>query len=432
MLKQFLRLYLLIMIPTVLLFILGSWGLNQFNDRSFVEGVRGGMKIRYSWVLNVLKSEPSSQWAATLESARRVFPNGSRIETEAEANRYLSPNAGERARLARGEVALVPLANGRTYAYQRVAGTPYVIGSDMILTSSSSIASYLSLVLFAALAVAPILWFWFRPFWRDLERLQGMTERIGSGNFDVPDTALQSSTMQPFASAINRMATRIHELLEAQARLTSGVAHELTTPITQLVFALEMVRNAGDLEAVRHLTSGMATDLQELDSLVAELLEYARLEHAANYEPEQTSLSELIQQAVDSAEHIARRDGKTIMIDRATSESDEVTCDAHQMHRAVSNLLRNAALYARSRIEVSSEFRDGRNWIHVDDDGPGIPAAQREHLFEPFTRLDQSRTRGTGGHGLGLAIVLQVAKLHRGLATIDHSPAGGARVSIGW
>jgi signal transduction histidine kinase len=176
----------------------------------------------------------------------------------------------------------------------------------------------------------------------------------------------------------------------------------------------------------------MMEDLNELESLVAELLENARLEHSAVFEPESVDLKELLEYALESARHMPDG-GKVVALEVPADEtSTRVRCDAHQMHRAVLNLLRNALRYARSKVVLSAEHRGERTWIHVDDDGPGIPSAERARLFEPFARIDASRTRETGGHGLGLAIVQQVAKLHGGVSRIEASPLGGARVSIEW
>jgi two-component system sensor kinase ParS len=96
------------------------------------------------------------------------------------------------------------------------------------------------------------------------------------------------------------------------------------------------------------------------------------------------------------------------------------------------NILRNAMRYAHNRVVLSVAREDGRNVVSVDDDGPGVPAAERQRLFEPFTRLEGSRGRDSGGVGLGLAIVRSVAEWHGGHAWISESPLGGARVSIRW
>ncbi len=428
--KQFLRLYLAIMIPVVLLLVAGNYVSDEFiTGKSFVEQVRVSSHARYAWSLKRLEAIPQDQWQPTLDSARRFYPNGLRIQSEASALKDSAPEEIER--FKNGEVAFASMPYGMTLAYQRLPGTPLVIGSELRLSTSNSLSGYLYLLLFAAIAAAPVLWFWFRPFWRDLEHLSVVTEQIGAGNFAVSGSSVRSPTVKTFAAAIDQMSMRIRELIEAQKRLTSSVAHELTTPIAQLVFALEMMKETREPERARALSEGMSVDLKELESLVAELLEYARLEHTAVFEPEDTSLSELMRQAIESAQLIPRLE-KTISQLPLASEFDHVRCDAHQMHRAVFNLVRNALSYARSQVVLSAERRDDRTWIHVDDDGPGIPEAQRGLLFEPFERLDESRARHTGGHGLGLAIVQQVAKLHGGITRIERSPLGGARVSIAW
>ncbi len=430
--KQFLRLYVATMIPVILLMVAGTWVADElFTNKSFLDGVREGQQHRYSWVRERLEPIPRDQWQSALDSARRFYPSGLRIESESSARASMHPTADEARRFEKGEVAFAPAPRDMTYAYQRMPGTMLVVSSELRLSSSNSLGGYLYWLLFAAVAAAPILWFWFRPFWRDLERLSLVTGQIGAGNFAVSGLPVRSPAVRPFAAAIDQMSMRIRELIGAQKRLTSSVAHELTTPITQLVFALELLKDAPEPERARDLIEGMAADLKELESLVAELLEYARLEHTTIFEPEETSLTELMRQAIESAQHIPGHE-KTIAQKPLASEFDHVSCDAHQMHRAVFNLVRNALLYARSKVELSAERRDERTWIHVDDDGPGIPEDQRGNLFEPFARLDESRARHTGGHGLGLAIVQQVAKLHDGITCIDRSPLGGARVSIAW
>ena len=103
------------------------------------------------------------------------------------------------------------------------------------------------------------------------------------------------------------------------------------------------------------------------------------------------------------------------------------------MARAAANLLRNALRYAYTTVSFTLEKNGEKTYIHVDDDGPGIPLKDREHLFEPFTRLDQSRTRSTNaGLALGCPSSSSITRWHRGDAAIGDSPLGGARVTIYW
>jgi signal transduction histidine kinase len=104
-----------------------------------------------------------------------------------------------------------------------------------------------------------------------------------------------------------------------------------------------------------------------------------------------------------------------------------VEIDARLFRRAISNLIVNALRHAHSRVEVSLERKEQVLCIHVDDDGPGIPVADRERIFEPFQRLDDERTRNGRGSGLGLAIVRRIAEVHGGHISVLTSGLGGAR-----
>ena len=109
-----------------------------------------------------------------------------------------------------------------------------------------------------------------------------------------------------------------------------------------------------------------------------------------------------------------------------------VELDRRTMPHAITNLLRNAMKYAQTKIRVSAEVAGEQILLHVDDDGIGIPRDERERVFSPFTRLDRSRDRATGGYGLGLAIVQLVMEQHHGHASAGESPLGGARFTLSW
>ena len=123
----------------------------------------------------------------------------------------------------------------------------------------------------------------------------------------------------------------------------------------------------------------------------------------------------------------------TLELSVDTSAVPPVQCvelDLKSMPYAITNLLRNALKYAKSKIAVSAEVVEQQICVHVDDDGIGIPPEERKRVFYAFTRLDRSRDRATGGYGLGLAIVRLVLEQHGGTATVDESPLGGARFTL--
>nr|MCH9698149.1 ATP-binding protein [Gammaproteobacteria bacterium] len=109
-----------------------------------------------------------------------------------------------------------------------------------------------------------------------------------------------------------------------------------------------------------------------------------------------------------------------------------IRINTHLMNRAVHNLVRNALRYAHHQVYISLQTSSGRIKLQVDDDGPGIPKQHREHIFQPFTRLDYSRNKQSGGHGLGLAITQKIAQQHGGTISVVDSAQGGAGFQLEW
>jgi signal transduction histidine kinase len=267
--------------------------------------------------------------------------------------------------------------------------------------------------------------------WRDVQALQSATARVGEGDFEVRAQVARSSLLEPIASAFNVMSARVSALLKSHRDLEQSVAHELRTPLAQLKFDLELARTSEAKERELRFVA-MENDVRELEALVDELLVLASLRQAPPYAPREVRAEELVRDVIRRAQDEMRAEGRSIAIEPPPRLPESLSCDAKYLTRALVNVVRNAVKYARSRVELSVE-RDGpRTVIRVDDDGPGVPVEQRQRLFEPFTRVEGSRGRDSGGVGLGLAIVKSVAEWHGGAAEISDSPLGGARVSISW
>ena len=281
---------------------------------------------------------------------------------------------------------------------------------------------------FLAIAV----WFWVRPVWRDLEALRQTARSLGEGDFGARAPAPHNASFELLSETLNAMAERIQRLIATQKELSSAISHELRTPIARLRFALEMLADADEHEDRERLWLMMEADLEELDNLIDSSLTYARFERE---QPElhlaTTDFVPWLQEQVDEL-RILRGQLELSLDTSGVPQSLRVELDRKAMPFAVRNLLRNAIKYAQNRIAVSAALVDGRVFIHVDDDGIGIPAEEREKVFTAFTRLDRSRDRTTGGYGLGLAIARLVLELHGGSASAHESPLGGARFTLAW
>jgi signal transduction histidine kinase len=291
---------------------------------------------------------------------------------------------------------------------------------------------YAIILTFVTAAMCAILWRWTRPLWRDLETLKAATARVGAGDFDVRAKVAKASLLEPIATGFNAMAHRVQTLLRSHRDLEQGVAHELRTPLAQLKFDLELARTSATEAEREERFASMEKDVVDLEELVSELLLLANLREAPPYTPRDVPAGQLVDAGLRRAHEEMRAAGRSIAIEPPRYLPDSITCDSKYLSRALINVLRNAVRYARSTVAVTVERAGARTVISVDDDGPGVPPDERHRLFEPFTRLEGSRGRDSGGVGLGLAIVKSVAEWHGGEARISDSPLGGARVSISW
>lgn len=281
-----------------------------------------------------------------------------------------------------------------------------------------------------AIMIALVVFFWIRPLWRGLAQLRTTAEAFGHGDFAARTRIAPRAALGQFAHTFNAMADRIQQLITSHKELTNAVSHELRTPLARLRFGMEMLQNAPDENTrVRHL-AGMNGDIDELEGLIAELLTYARFDHATpelKLERQYLSawLNETVNRSWSGDRHI------TLHIQPI---ADEVCMDFEPrlMARALGNILQNAQRYATQRIEVTADTSADCCRIIIDDDGPGIPSVDRARIFEPFTRLDTSRNRDSGGYGLGLAIAQRIVHLHEGNIGVEDSPLGGARFIIAW
>jgi two-component system sensor histidine kinase RstB len=282
------------------------------------------------------------------------------------------------------------------------------------------------------LFVAVAVWFWVRPVWRDLEALRKTAWALGEGHFERRAPEARSSAFDLLTETMNGMAERIQRLIATQRELSSAISHELRTPIARMRFALEMLAETPEKEERERLWQMMEEDLDELDELIESSLTYSRFEREQP-EPHLTSVefTPWLDDEINSL-RILSRDLEISIDTSALPPEQHVEIDLKSMPYAITNLLRNAMKYARKKIVVSAEAVGKNIRVHVDDDGIGIPPAERQRVFTAFTRLAGSRDRASGGYGLGLAIVRLVLEQHGGTAFADDSPLGGARFTLSW
>ena len=278
------------------------------------------------------------------------------------------------------------------------------------------------------LSIFVVVGLWLRPILRDINVISNGASRFAADYREPLSTADQTTELKPLAKNLDEMAARLSGVLGRQKELIAALSHEMRTPLARIRFALAVLGEDVS-EELKEKLAGMNDDVQEIDDLVASMLNYARLDHPDIEMHWQDVPAEAWLEQV-----VAKAPGDAIRMETAISEGlDTIRFDARLMELALSNLLVNATKYAESRVRCMIVEEGGTFVLSVEDDGTGIPDSAKETIFKAFTRIDDSRNRETGGYGLGLAVVARVAELHGGSATVDASPElGGARFSVRW
>lgn len=295
-----------------------------------------------------------------------------------------------------------------------------------------SIQNYIQ-ILFCSVFVVLGLFFaliWALPLARNLKRISTAAADFGQGALEARATISKRSSLAPLAQAFNSMADRIQELITSHRELTHTVSHELRTPLARIRFDMEMMASARECAQRERHHEAIRRNVDELEMLISELLTYARFDNKNfNLQKEMLDLAPWLIELTAAANH----ENGHIRIDYRIDGTDPnvpLQVNPRFLARAVGNLLQNAARYSRQRIQVTLATEGQFCMIHIDDDGPGVAEADRQRIFEPFVRLDDSESDDAVGYGLGLAIVRRVVEWHGGQVVVTVAPIGGARFTL--
>lgn len=248
-----------------------------------------------------------------------------------------------------------------------------------------------------------------------LGSLAAAAERLGN-DVNAPRLPETGTTeTRAAARAFNNMQTQLRNLIDNRTRLLAAISHDLRTPLTLLRLRAEAVDNNEERDK-------MLSTIAEMDSLIGTSLQFAR-DDSASEPRRQVDLTAVVQSVVDDMTDA----GLPVRMHPATSIL--YSCQPAALKRAVRNLLDNAVKYGKTgsaKVRLAAQTVE----IDIDDDGPGIPEAELARVLEPFYRLEESRSRETGGVGLGLAITHAIVQAHGGKLTLSNRPEGGLRASL--
>lgn len=408
----------------IISFVVVNWLLDEYWRTHSVHNVDNytGYFLVLDALDDSLKELPRSEWTAFLAEKSERY------------NLNLEFLSNDKIDAGFNVEEVVKIADVQIYVH----GETYDIVREIPKQEYSLIISSISLptrpklegtVRFASIAfISLALFFWVWPMSRDLDKLEKAAVEFGQGDFKSEAETAFTPLIAPLVDTFNMMAYRINRLIEAHKELTNAVSHELRTPVARTKFALEMIRNAKSEEQRDKYLNKIAFDVAEQEELINELLLYA------SFEDDRPRLTWSEMDLHDVASALTQNFSQFPVNIEVKQPETPVTLegDRHFIERALNNLLSNAVKYGDGEIHISVSADRDSGHIVVEDNGEGVDDEFKEVIFDAFSRGDESRTKDTGGFGLGLAIVGRIMQWHGGHVSVSDSDLGGAKFTLSW
>jgi signal transduction histidine kinase len=397
------------------------------------------------WTMQqLLTSGIATQLENELDSLSETLedgPRGAAALAERDDDVLLVVLRGERD-IANDEDALDLPSAGGAPARVVVDGEPYLVVSERtdegLLTVGRSLEEtedavrtvtvLLAVAVPAAvIVIGVIVWTVAARALAPVERMRRRVDGIDASSLDrrVP-LAGSGDEIDRLAATMNGMLDRIEQAYAVQQRFASDASHELRSPLATMRQYAELARAHPETATAAELADVVTDEGGRMQEIVEGLLLLARIDERTGIaSPSAVDLDDLALAEATRVRALGARE-----VDARGISAVQVSGEARLLARVLRNLVDNAVRHAERRIAIVVERRGDRALIHVDDDGTGIPVAERDRVFERFTRLDEARSREAGGSGLGLAIVDEVVRAHGGSVRVGSAPAGGARFTV--
>lgn len=430
-----LRLFLATVGPTILIWLLYEWVWLPYNYDLQTAAIKTELVARSGALKQQFAKLPADEWMAAVHAYNQSSDDLLELVVEGN-NRWVELYATLAAKGTNGlyingedSVAVILLADGQSLLRNEV----FYFDQGSLL----NVALWLFVVL-ALLVPGGLLWWAVLPLGQRLNTVSHTLDHLfddnspparltvhGDGALGNVESSLNGVTEQLVATV-----SQWQESLSAQRDLLHAVAHEFRGPIARLRFAQDMLTESTDEDERQGLRQKMDASIAELDDLVREVLGYSRVRHGG-YRLQCTDVD--LDAVLEEVCAKVRQVYPTVeIVIHPDSENHIVQVDERLTERAIINVVRNAARYAVRRVDIELRADSQQIEVIIGDDGPGIAPGKRERIFEPFTRLDASRSRDSGGSGLGLAIVRAIMQQHAGTVVCEESKNGGARFVLSW
>lgn len=380
-------------------------------------------------ILQVFESTPHDQWPKALAHLSKKFNTDLSILTKDK----LSLDQENMAKLVNNELVWQLEAQEQSVFYRQISGGNAILRVLVPDTNSLVIWNYAAAMLTLILVISICMFLWVHPLLRDLNRLSDIAADYGDGHLQKRAALTKISVVARLAGSFNLMADKIEKLIQGHKELTNAIAHDLRAPLYRLRFAFEML-NDGDVtqQEQQKYRNSIRVSIEDLDHLINQTLvlsRYSRVMDIRHFSD--CDLAETVRDEIERSRlELAHLELEYELSPEITTQRFFV--DKRALLRALNNLVTNASGYANTQIKIGLHIQGGDCLLRVEDDGPGIEEAQWKIIFQPFAQLHSTHRDTASGHGLGLAIVQQIALWHKGEVSVGHSTLGGAKFEMRW
>jgi signal transduction histidine kinase len=306
------------------------------------------------------------------------------------------------------------------YPLEELDNTYRVLGAVLALSVAGLVPLLLS-----------VGWWVTGPALRPLNRISAAAASIAEGDLSARIDPRGDPSLAPIAASFNQTVAALEARVRTDARFAADVSHELRSPLTAMLGALDLVEATAD-DLPPDGQEGLAVlraEMHRFERLVADLLEISRADAGnADLVVEEVRLAALVHEAL-ARRRLAGRADAPVHVEADAAEV-VIQLDKRRLERVLGNLMDNADKHGGGLTGVTVSLRDGTACVMVDDAGPGVPEAERVRVFDRFARGAGSLRTRTEGAGLGLALVARHVHAMGGTVTVGESPSGGARFTV--
>ncbi len=402
-----------------------SMALEMTEQQQLIHSAKGTAYL----ILQVFESMPVERWPEALKNLSEKF----NTELFILAKDELSLDQEKMARLANDELVWQLEAQDQNVFYRQLSDQRSILRVIVPDINTLVIWSYAAAIFTLVFVISICMFLWVYPMLRDLNRLSDIAVDYGDGYLKKRAELTKVSVVARLAGSFNLMADKIEKLIQGHKELTNAIAHDLRAPLYRLRFAFEMLSD-GDVTAQeqQRYSSSIRVSIDDLDHLIDQTLVLSRYSRAMDIR--HFSDCELASVVDDEIERL-RLELTPLNLEfnlHPELEKCLLFVDSRALLRALNNLVSNASRYANNSIKISLYTQGSDCLLSVEDDGPGIDEQQWKIIFQPFAQLHSVHRDTASGHGLGLAIVQQIALWHKGKVRVGHSNLGGAKFEMRW